>query len=291
MEERFGGNWRLKKLKALKDYLIAYRQIFSANEKARHFKIHYIDVFAGKGELIFEESFDGTLFEVETTHPGSAKIALDIPDPFHYYHFIELEKSRCDKLEELKSVYPWGKDRINIYQGDGKRKLLEILSTLNFNKDRAVVFLDPYGMDVEFDLLKNIAETRIVDLWILVPHAVGFMRQLQKEGKLTESNKQKLNRVFGEEDWFEKFYNEYTTENLFGDEETFLKKAINEKDLINYYNSRLKGIFIDVAPSPLILKNDKKIPIFALCFAASNEKGSTAAIKIAKHLLEVKHGR
>ncbi|MBP7542539.1 MAG: hypothetical protein KA747_02925 [Ignavibacteriaceae bacterium] len=48
MEDRFGGNWTLKKLKALKDYLIAYRQIFSANEKARHFKTHTLMFLQGR---------------------------------------------------------------------------------------------------------------------------------------------------------------------------------------------------------------------------------------------------
>ncbi|MBN8545102.1 MAG: three-Cys-motif partner protein TcmP [Ignavibacteria bacterium] len=290
MADHFGGNWTITKLRTLNDYLEAYKKIFDKNLKAQSFTTHYIDAFAGKGDLVFEDSIEGNLFEMEAHYPGSAKIALDIKSPFHHYHFIEKDRSRCQKLEELKRQYAWAKDRVHIYNGDCTQELTKILKSFHITKDRAVIFLDPFGMHVEFDLLKTIAKTKMVDLWILVPHAVGFMRQLQKDGEIIDSVRGKLDRVFGETDWFEKFYKEYSVENLFGEEETILIKAVNEKELIEYYVSRLGEIFHKVAPNPLILKNTKNIPIFALCFAASNEKGSETAINIARHLIEKKHG-
>jgi hypothetical protein len=37
--------------------------------------------------------------------------------------------------------------------------------------------------------------------------------------------------------------------------------------------------------NPLPLRNTKNIPIFLLCFAASNPRGAKAAVKIAQHIL------
>lgn len=291
MSGKFGGNWTIKKLNTLRDYLIAYKKIFDANPKARHLRTHYIDAFAGEGDLVFGYSTEETLFDIPTNHPGSVKIALSIPSPFHKYHFIEKDKNRYEKLLVISDEFPHLRDRISIQHGDCREELIKILESLDKRKDRAVVFLDPYGMQVEFDLLQKIAKTEVVDLWLLVPHAIGFMRQLTKSGEIISDLKAKLDRVFGESTWYEKFYSELKIENLFGEEETVINKKVNERDIAEYYNSRLNDIFVDVAPNPSVLKNNSNVPIFILCFASSNPKGAKTAIKIAKYLLEKKHGR
>jgi hypothetical protein len=48
-EHSFGGPWTERKLKCLRDYLSAYRTIFTGNPKARYFSTWYIDAFAGTG--------------------------------------------------------------------------------------------------------------------------------------------------------------------------------------------------------------------------------------------------
>lgn len=291
MSGNFGGNWTIKKLNTLRDYLIECRRIFDTNEKAKHLRTHYIDAFAGGGDLVFESRSEGTLFEIPTSHPGSVRIALNIPSPFHQYHFIEKDRNRYEKLLGIRDEFPKLATHINLYHGDCRQELLGVLDSLDRRRDRAVVFLDPFGMQVEFELLKKIANTGIVDLWLLVPHAIGFMRQLANSGEILSDVKRKLDRVFGEDSWFDKFYSKINVENLFGEEETVLVKIVNERDLAEYYNSRLKEIFVEVAPNPSVLKNNSNVPIFILCFAASNPIGAKTAIKIASHLLEKKHGR
>ena len=49
---------------------------------------------------------------------------------------------------------------------------------------------------------------------------------------------------------------------------------------------RLKTVFAQVAPNPLILTNSKEVPIYLLCFAAGNPKGAPTAVKIAKDILK-----
>ena len=69
MSGKFGGNWTIKKLNTLRDYLISYKKIFDANPKARHLRTHYIDAFAGEGDLVFGYSTEETLFDIPTNHP------------------------------------------------------------------------------------------------------------------------------------------------------------------------------------------------------------------------------
>jgi len=45
VEHSFGGPWTERKLKCLRDYLCAYRAIFTGNEKARYFRTWYVDAF------------------------------------------------------------------------------------------------------------------------------------------------------------------------------------------------------------------------------------------------------
>ena len=47
IEHVFGGDWTEDKLRRLREYLIAYRHIFTGNPRAAYFKTWYVDAFAG----------------------------------------------------------------------------------------------------------------------------------------------------------------------------------------------------------------------------------------------------
>lgn len=79
----FGGDWTEQKLSALRQYLKAYRLIFTRNAKAQYFKTIYIDAFAGTGSR--KDRCDGEQMSlldpadeaaVNRYKAGSAKIAL-----------------------------------------------------------------------------------------------------------------------------------------------------------------------------------------------------------------------
>jgi hypothetical protein len=72
---------------------------------------------------------------------------------------------------------------------------------------------------------------------------------------------------------------------LFGTQNVFVKEA-NFDSIGKYFVSRLKTIFAGVAENPLPLRNSKNVPIFLLCFAASNPKGASTAVKIAQDILK-----
>ncbi len=133
---RFGGNWTEEKLEMLRKYLAAYMKIFTRNERARFFHTVYVDAFAGSGyRSLPEEStmFDELLGEEPQQFlAGSARIALNLPEPFNEYLFIEKNQHRAQQLTDLCNEFP--QCRIVIKQGDANEALSDWLQTVDWKK-------------------------------------------------------------------------------------------------------------------------------------------------------------
>ena len=197
----FGGSWTDRKLGNLKKYLSAYTKIFTANPRAKFYKTIYIDAFAGTGyrkgkdddaDLLLLPFFDE--IEVQQFYDGSAKIALQNSPRFNKYIFIEQDKERIESLKELKSEFPELTGDILIQNEDANKYLLKICSKVDWKKFRAVVFLDPYGMQVEWDTIKALALTKAIDVWILFPLGVAVNRLLRKNGIINTKIKERLTK-------------------------------------------------------------------------------------------------
>jgi three-Cys-motif partner protein len=288
----FGGSWTDKKLENLKKYLSAYTKIFTTNPRAKFYKTIYIDAFAGTGyrkgkddeaDLLLLPFFDE--IEVQEFYDGSAKIALQNSPRFNKYIFIEQEKERIESLNELKSEFPALVKDILIQNEDANKYLLKICKKVDWKKFRAVVFLDPYGMQVEWDTIKALATTKAIDVWILFPLGVAVNRLLRKNGVINSKIKERLDKIFGSNDWVSEFYIEEEMESLFGAEQR-IKKIGDFNKISKYFTRRLKTIFAGVADNPLPLFNSRNNPLYLLCFAAANERGAKAALNIAKFILK-----
>ncbi|MFZ2324622.1 MAG: three-Cys-motif partner protein TcmP [Ignavibacteriaceae bacterium] len=291
-QHQFGGNWTSKKLENIQKYLIQYTTIFKSNPKARYFKTIYIDAFAGTGyrkpsgedtDSIFLPIFSDE--EVQSFYEGSVKLALNITPKFDKYIFIEQDPDRYGELKKIKNEYSTFSKDIFIKNEDANKYLIRICEKVDWKKFRAVIFLDPYGMQVDWDTIQKIAETKAIDMWLLFPLGVAINRLLKKNGKLSVSITNRLNKIFGSEDWKEVFYKEEEIESLFGKENQIMKVG-NFAKISDYFVSRLKTIFAGVAENPLPLYNSKNNPLYLLCFAATNEKGAKTAIKIANYILD-----
>ena len=293
-EHKFGGDWTDIKLGKLEKYLRAYRTIFSGNERARHFKTWYVDAFAGTGsrtiagasdsenEPLFDDVYEDA--EIKGYRDGSARIALGLQDPFHKYLFIDKARGRLSELKKMiQSDHPALAPRCEFEQGDANGVLKTWCLRRDWTKERAVVFLDPYGMQVEWTTVQALAATKGIDLWYLFPLGVGVARLLKRDGKLDESWQKSLDSVFGTRDWQNRFYETKVSEGLFGSLETVERDAPAEK-IQAFIQERLKSCFAGVAEG-LFLRNSKSSPLYLLCFAASNERGAKTAIKIAKEIL------
>lgn len=254
----FGGDWTTEKLERVRKYLEAY---LTALKKQR-FRLVYIDAFAGTGYRTLQRSGSTTelLFpelagpESERFMNGSARNALEIQPGFDEYIFIEKDQARCVELERLKEEYPMYRDSIRVVNAEANSYLLRLCREMDWIRKgvRAVLFLDPFGMQVEWDTIKAIAETSAIDLWVLFPLGIGPNRLLKRDGNIDAVLRRRLDTFFGTRDWYDVFYETYTVEGLFG-QETQTRKVGTFDTIAQYLVERLRTVFPGVADNPLPL--------------------------------------
>jgi three-Cys-motif partner protein len=287
---RFGGDWTEAKLGVIAKYLRDYTKVL----KNQSFKKTYIDAFAGTGYREAHAEGEGLqthgllLPDLAEREPqalleGSAHMALRTEPRFDKYIFIERSARRCAQLESLKGEFPTLANNIRIRQGEANEEIQKICGT-DWMSDRAVLFLDPYGMQVEWQTLEAVARTRAIDMWLLFPLGIGVNRLLKKTGDIPASWRNRLNILLGTEEWYSEFYTTEMTPTLFGgDQERVIKATMDT--IGHYFNERLKTIFTGVADKPGVLRNSAYNPLYLLCFAVANERGAPVALRIANHLL------
>ncbi len=286
----FGGDWTIEKLERIQKYLRAYTTLMSTKP---YFRIAYIDAFAGTGyqtlkndeepsELLLPE-----LAEQDTRVflDGSARQALQVQPEFNSYIFIEKDATRFFELQKLKEDFPDLGSKIFLVNAEANNWIVDRCRNYNWSKNRAVMFLDPFGMQVRWDSVKAIAETEAIDLWYLFPLGVAVNRLLKKDGNISTAIRQRLDDIFGTSDWYDVFYHAEAQFDLFGDENRVITKIANFASISHYFVDRLKTVFVGVAENPLSLLNSKGVPLFLLCFAAGNKKGAKTAIRIAGDIL------
>jgi three-Cys-motif partner protein len=292
---RFGGNWTTAKLDVLAKYLKSYTTALQDKPSKEHpFRKGYIDAFAGTGYRDARRDDDAagssqTLLlpdlaekEPQELLDGSARLALKTEPRFDRYVFIERSAERCTQLEALKTEFPHLANDIQIRQGDANKEI-QNLCDKDWTSHRAVLFLDPYGMQVEWTTIEAIAKTKSIDLWLLFPLGIGVNRLLTKSGDIPESWRRRLNLLLGNETWYDEFYRVERKRTLFGEADHVVKATT--ETIGRYFNERLKSVFAAVADQPRVLRNSAHCPLYLLCFAVGNEKGAPIALRIANHLL------
>ncbi|MGI9069794.1 MAG: three-Cys-motif partner protein TcmP [Bryobacteraceae bacterium] len=293
-EHKFGGGWTEIKLSRLQKYLKAYRQIFTQNERAGYFKTWYVDAFAGTGSRVpTATALESVLFQdvyedEETTQyrDGSATIALSLPEPFDNYLFIEKSKGRVGALQQtIEREHSALQPRCDFRQGDANEVLKAWCKERDWQKERAVVFLDPYGMQVEWSTVEALAATKAIDLWYLFPLGVGVARLLTYSGNIDEAWKNRLDLLFGTAEWRTEFYRITVARDLFGEDYETVQRDASAAKIEAFIHARLAQIF-EKAAKGLVLRNSRSSPLYLLCFAAANKKGAPTAIRIAQDILD-----
>ncbi|HVZ39030.1 MAG TPA: three-Cys-motif partner protein TcmP [Candidatus Kapabacteria bacterium] len=287
----FGGAWTQDKLNRIRKYLSAYTILFHGNAHARYYSTIYVDAFAGTGHRTEQRKAtqDIPLFptdpEAEEFRKGSARIALEIKPPFKRYYFIERHPKRVQELNGLRSSFPDLEDRVEVISDDANVFLTSWCSAVDWSRNRAVVFLDPYGMQVEWITIEAIARTHGIDLWYLFPY-IAVSRMSTRDAPPPEDWSQLLTRIFGTDSWRDAFYPRSEILTLFGNEESHRKDA-DLKKVTDFFIGRLQDVFPGVASNPLILRNSTNTPLYILCFATSNpeQRIIKTALNIAQDIL------
>lgn len=287
--QEFGGRHTKTKLSIISAYLPAYTTAL----KGQLFKLHYIDAFAGTG--FCKIAIDGR----KTTIPGSASIAVECDPPFHSLTFIEETKKKCDALRRLAA----NKLNLNIEvrHGDANTLVPNRVNELNGWNDRAIIFLDPFGMSVHWDTLKVIASSKKVDVWFLFSLSGLYRQATVNPEKITEDKRIAITRCLGTDEWRNVFYgkppippppptdNDFFPDHIIAEHE---KKHSSKKekrlssptDMLSWIAKRMEEIFSYVHPPRILYQEGNNTPIFALFFMMSNDSGP--AIGLAKRLVK-----
>jgi three-Cys-motif partner protein len=275
----FGGVWTDAKLDALRRYLQAYNTALQHKPtKDRPFTRLYVDAFAGSGERAARKRASSepegfSLFtdqdEVELdaeVKKGSTVIALETSPPFHRYIFIEKNVGRAAELETLRTQFP---DRtIAVLPKDANEALCSIAASTEWRGTRALVFIDPYGMQVSWATLEALARTKAVDVALLFPTG-PLNRMLKREGDIPESWQRRIDDHLGCTNWRDAFYAQRTTRDLFGDVAEGKKTATIE-GLRQFAEKRFAEVFPWVCPDALPLVNSKGSVLYHLFMMCAN---------------------
>ena len=287
VDHEFGGQHTELKLSIVEGYLKAFTTALRP-----HFKnLWYVDAFAGTGSrTVRTESKGATLVEapadeVVEHRRGSAQIAIDIQPPFDFLVFIEKNASYIAALNELAANNL--QRSIVVAKEDANTALQRLVASNRWDNKRAVVFLDPYGMEVEWATLEALASTEAIDVWFLFPLAGLFRQATRRLTNIDESKRAALTRMFGSSTWEEELYPVENADLLGTIPER--RRDLDPRGLESYVQKRLSTIFAKVL-KPLALPVQKGPQMFSLFLCISNKtpKAMALAMNIGDHLLDPK---
>jgi three-Cys-motif partner protein len=282
MKEKFPsvGKWAKDKLDLLEKYLRAYVRIMSSQVNKQWLKggFHYIDAFAGAGYAWSRE--ERSLIE------GSPKRALQVEPAFWSYHFIEISSERVKLLKKLKDEFP--DKTVKIYPEEANivlcKKLVPRLRSIG-EPIRAFIFLDPYGLQVEWETIEFLGALKgkvQVDIFVNFPLMGIHRAALPSKRRPSEKETALLKKVIGGEE-VEQVINEVYTEHptLFPDIKEVEKLSLGAEWLAEIYRDRLLSVF-PYTSNAVVMKNSKNAPLYALMLASHNK----TAVNIMNSIFE-----
>lgn len=263
----FGGAWTEEKLNRVTGYLAAYQKVM----KNQNLRTIYIDGFCGDGTIKMK-GVDAELTQSgRRIIIGSATRALQLKTPFAEYHFIDKSATSIEALKEnAVRLHPGLERRIHAHAEDVNEALPRILAMLNNSTDRAVVFVDPFGMQLDWSTVMAVAEKPIVDFWYLVPIGIAVNRLATKKAdRMTLAWGKRLDAFLGTSEWRTAWYAPSLQTDLFTTAPA-MERQVNVDKIEEFFHNRLAQAFHRVAPNRLRLGTTKAKPLYTLMFACSN---------------------
>lgn len=226
-----------------------------------------LDLLAESGEATAAVAADLTEYV-----NGSPRIALEIPDPFSRYVFIETADDRIAKLQGMRDEF--GSSRaIEIVKREANAALLDLISTKTFHaKSRSFVFLDPFAMQLPWSTIDALARTKTVEVIINFPLGMAIQRLLTRSAEWAPGWEETLDVYFGSTAWREQAYE--VTKDLFG--EKMKKRPDAGKRLTDWYRRRLEDAFGFVSTARLV-RNTRGAHLYYLIWAGPHKAGLRGA--------------
>lgn len=261
------GAWSEQKLDIVRKYAKAYSTILRNQFGFGHL---YIDAFAGAGAHISRTTGQFV--------PGSPLNALTIEPPFDEYHLIDIDPKKVDHLRDLVADRP----NVRIYGGDCNQILPKKVFPLVRYTDykRALCFLDPYGLHLDWEVIRSAAATGTIEIFLNFP-TLDMNRNALLNDPLRTKREQaaRLTRFWGDESWRPIVYRKYPGTNI-----EYKVPGANQL-LAAAFRERLKNkAGFRYVPEPILMRTDgfRGAPLYYLFFASHKKKGAEIADDIFK---------
>jgi three-Cys-motif partner protein len=197
---------------------------------------------------------------------------------------MDTKPAHCAALRELADRH---RDRdIMVVEDDANRAIQCEITWDGWKHTRAVMFLDPYGMDVEWATLKSIAATKAIDVWFLFSLSGLYRQATRRSSDIDPTKRAAITRILGSGAWERELYSDMGQGDMFGGQEK--QRTADVRGLERYVKTRLEMIFPKVF-EPLALPVDQKPQRFSLflCISNSEPKALALATRIANHILRM----
>lgn len=288
--QKFGNRDTAKKQSVVVKYLTAYLRVMSKQP----FHLSYVDAFAGCGARIdaaeSEKQQPGFMFDAPASEPkvGTALEALRLKPGFDRYVFGDLNgrhlTALADRIAELRAS---GEDLPvpHLLRADANELVRQECEWLDGHGMRkAVMFLDPYGMQVEWRTLQTIAECPKIDLWLLLPTGIAINRLVPRRGDQQPRWAERLDAFYGTPDWRSAFLT--VDRDMLGVERQ--ARSLDLNGIVRFTMERLITLFGGgLYPAALPLRTGRH-QSYHLVFANSSKQEHVwdRAHRIAGHLIK-----
>lgn len=294
--QEFGDEHTKKKLETVEKYLSAYATAL----KYSPFQLLYVDACAGSGSSVpkatleptnpNQVSLDGLSPPVADTDAiivGSAIRALGVNPPFHKYLLNDTKQSNVDALRSsIRDDFPHLADRVEITRLDANEMLRKLCASQDWNETRAVVFLDPFGLQINYETLELLGRTKAVDVWYLVP-VFAMYRQVSGDGQIHPDGGPRVDAALGTTVWRQVAVIEEESTDLFSQPQFRSARAVDIAWFEKVAKERISAAFGGRVLDDTLPLGRNGVQEFSLMFAWANpsEKAKLAA-KLAKAVLK-----
>jgi three-Cys-motif partner protein len=265
------GYWSELKLEIVEKYGSAYTKAF-AGQRGKALKKYYIDAFSGAGVHVSKRTGE----QIE----GSPSRALNVSPPFDHFYFIDLNPEKAAYLKALCQ----GRTDVEVITDDASLYLTsKLLPTIQYTKyNRALCLLDPYGLHLDWEVMRQAGQSRAVDMFLNFP-VMDMNRNAiwSNPAQAPQGGVERMTRFWGDETWKQAAYAESPQYKLFSAPDVV--KQGNDA-IVAAFRERLKKVAgFEFVPAPLPMKNRNNAVVYYLFFASQKPVAEKIIADIFAH--------
>jgi three-Cys-motif partner protein len=286
---KFGGDWTALKLDVIANYLECHAgELRNKPSVARPYRRIYVDGFSGSGYRGIGSQRPQIFPDLAAPAPqqfldSSAALALKGDPRFDEYLFLERSRERAARLEAMPTDLARGA-QVRVSQADANAELRRLCDQ-DWSLRRGLILLDPYAMEIDWETVEAIAETKAIDLCLMIPLGFGVARISGDITELPVEWRARLAHLLGTSEWHVPLPAPEVEPSPLIPEDNGPGAALGQT-IGRRFHERLAPMFAGVAKEPMVLRGPTKAPLYALCYAAANTRIPLFALRRAQQFLK-----